>query len=342
MCVTTKLLDLAPAPLLRELTRPWAPEPGSFILVAVSGGADSTGLLHLLAALAPGRGWKLAVATLDHGLRGDAGAADRRFVEELAERLGIPCQSARRTPAPGAGLSPEEAARDVRRSFLLQAQRELGAELVACGHTADDQAETVLLRLTRGAGTRGLGAMSRWRSPFWRPLLVVRRRALCGLLETAGLPWREDETNLSRGPTRNRIRLDVLPAVESAIGPGAVPALARASRLAREDEALLDDLARREMQAIELERTGERIELERRALARLPAPLARRVVRLALAAIGSGGRRLTAVHLVSAVELARASGPGTRLDLPRGVTVTRRGDVLSIVRATNAATETRE
>ncbi len=337
MSSRTTLLDLAPSPLLRELTRPWSPPPGSLILVAASGGADSTALLHLLAALSAGRGWRVAAATLDHGLRGDAGAADRRFVERLAARLSLPCRSARcAAPAPP-GRSPEEAARDARREFLTETARELGADAVALAHTADDQAETVLFRLGRGTGTLGLGAMPRWRAPFWRPLLDVRRHSLREVLERGGLAWREDETNRSRRATRNRIRHDLLPLVESTLGPGAVRALARTARIAREDEALLSDLARRELRSIELRRSGHRIELDRRALARLPVPVARRVLRIALGTVGCPGRRLASPHLVSALELARARGPGTRLDLPDGVTVAREGPSLTIERAAAAA-----
>ncbi len=322
-----------PPALLEETCRPPAPARGDRIVVAVSGGADSVALLHLLAALAPGRGWDLLVATLDHGLRGAAGAADRAFVEELARELGLPCRSDRRDARPVRGESPEQAARRVRLGFLAEVARETGARCVALGHTMDDQAETLLDRLGRGTGTRGLAGMRRWVPPLWRPLLGVRRAALRALLEREKLPFREDETNLDPAFRRNRVRNELLPVLERVLGPGAVPALARAARLAADDEDLLEALAAEREPGIVLVREEGIAVLDRKALGALPPALGRRILRRCLEGDPAGPVRPAASHLEALLRLARADGPGTRLDLPGGWTARREAGRLLLERA---------
>ncbi len=323
----------APRAVLRELTRPFAPARGGRVLVAVSGGADSVALLHLLAALAPGRGWSLVVASLDHGLRGDAGAADVAFVAGLAGGLGIPFVAGRADAPRPRGASPEEAARDARLGFLREAASRHGAAAVALGHTADDQAETVLYRLARGAGRRGLAGMRRWAPPFWRPLLGVRRADLRDLLAAAGLPWREDPTNDSDAFARNRIRHEVLPALERAVGPGAVPALARSAALAAEDEAVLEEAARAASAVAITREDASGIELERRAVMDLPPAVSRRILRGCCERLAGTTQAVSAAHLAALLSLVRADTPGTRADLPRGLTARRQGRKLVIARS---------
>ncbi len=353
------LLLFAPPSLLHELTRPWAPEPGARVLVAVSGGGDSVALLHLLAALAPGRGWTLAVATLDHGLRGEESAADRRFVEELAASLSVPCRAGEAGPPDGNGppgptghsgppppvpaprtapppTPPSEAAlRSLRRSFLAAAADADGAACIALGHTLDDQAETVLQRLARGAGLAGARAMARWAPPFWRPLLGVRRAELRRLLEAAGHAWREDASNREPHAARNRLRLGTLPALEQALGPAAIENLARAAELARDDEELLDALAAAEEARVVTACRPDAATLDRRALAALAPALARRVVRRALTALDPE-QPGEAAHVRAVLALARADGPGTEAHLPRGLVARREGGRVILSRPPSA------
>jgi tRNA(Ile)-lysidine synthetase-like protein len=328
------VLSVTPASVLEELTRPWSPKRGDLIVVAASGGADSTALLHLLSALAPGRGWTIVVATLDHGVRGAESHADRRFVEDLSLKLGLECEARSLPPCPSAHAS-EERLRDLRLTFLLDLASSCGAAAIALAHTADDQAETVLHRLARGAGLRGLGGMSRWTPPLWRPALSLRRASLRGVLSGAGLSWREDTSNAALHASRNRIRHLVLPALERALGPKATDGLARAARLARDDELLLSRLAREAMEQIHRDRSEGRVSLDRRALSALPAALGRRVVRAALEDV-LGRRQTTASHVLDILELARANSSGTRIDLPRGATAERRRDLI-VVRAGTTA-----
>lgn len=334
------LLAHAPPSLLHELTRPWAPAPGARILVAVSGGGDSIALLHLLAGLAPGRGWTLTVATLDHGVRGDESAADRRFVEELAAALDLPCRAgeADRPAAPDgsatAAAPSESILRTLRRSFLAAAAEQDAAACIALGHTLDDQAETVLHRLARGAGLAGARAMARWAPPFWRPLLGVRREALRRLLLGAGCPWREDASNREPRAARNRLRLGVLPALEEALGPAAIENLARTAELARDDEELLEGLASKESARVVTARHAGAIALDRRALIALPPALARRVVRRAVAALDPG-QPGEAAHVRAVLALAQADRPGTEAHLPRGLVARREGGRVILSRSSS-------
>src|SRR6185436_5257565 len=210
-------VELAFLRAVRELV----PERG-VVLVAVSGGGDSVALLHLLArsALGPER---LAVGHLDHGLRRGS-AADRRFVERLAKSLGIPCISDRRSVPDlrRRDESLEEAARRVRRGFLVEAARAAGATVIASGHTLDDQAETVLMRFARGAGPTALSGMApAGPGPFVRPLLGIEREALRAWLARRKISFRRDPSNAEERFDRNRVRRLVVPVLSRALNPAA-------------------------------------------------------------------------------------------------------------------------
>ena len=192
----------------KALAAAGVPAAGDGVAVAVSGGADSLALLHALRALAGPRGWRLAVVTVDHGLR-PGSAADAAFVADHAKALGLPALVRTLGPAdlaPHRQAGPEGAARAARYGALWPAADELGCRWLATGHTLDDQAETVLLQLLRGTGPDGLAGMAVRSGRLLRPLLGARRaetRACCAAI---GLAWREDPTNAGDGPLRNRVR----------------------------------------------------------------------------------------------------------------------------------------
>jgi tRNA(Ile)-lysidine synthase len=202
--------------------------PGDRVAVAVSGGLDSVALLHLLVATAGRHRGVLSVVTVDHGTR-PGSASDADFVAGLAAALGLPL--ARTDLALGAGAS-EAACRTAR----YAAFDGLDVDRVALAHHLDDQAETVLLRLLRGAGAAGLSGMAWRRDRFVRPLLGVRRAELTEWASGRGLSWRDDPTNADPRYLRNRVRAEVLPLLES-LRHGAAPALARAAEHAAADEA---------------------------------------------------------------------------------------------------------
>jgi len=214
---------------------------GERVLVAVSGGADSVALLRLFCGIREERRLTLAAAHLDHGMRGQASEEDARFVSGLCKALGIPCiQGERDVSALAAQLKtgPEDAARQARYAFLEEARATAGARYVALAHHLEDQAETVLLRLTRGCGLAGLTGMGSSRGAYIRPLLGERRGALRDYLRRIGQQWREDETNADPAYARNFVRTRAMPALES-LNPNLAPTLAAlAGRLALDEDCL--------------------------------------------------------------------------------------------------------
>lgn len=298
-------------------------EDGATVLTAVSGGADSMALLALLHRLAPRRQLRLVVAHLDHALRRSS-AADARFVAEQAAARRLELVTARRSvrDARRKDESPEEAARRVRRAFLLEVAKEMGATHIATGHTLDDQAETILLRLARGAGPAALGGMlAAGPGPFVRPLLAIERADLRAWLKRHRVRWREDESNRSLAFDRNRVRRLVVPVLTKHLNPRAVHHLVEAAARVREDAAYLDALAAGILQGASRVEDGV-LHFDASTLRDTDHPIASRLARLALQAAGADPRRISARHVEALLALA-ASAKGT-LDLP-GLQADRRG-----------------
>jgi tRNA(Ile)-lysidine synthase len=218
------------------------------LVLAISGGPDSMALLHGAARLVETdvRRWRLTVAHVDHGLREDS-VDDARFVADAAERLALRSELVRTDVAALArrdGRSIEDAGREARYRFLQDVAPD-GA-LIATAHTADDAAETVLLNLLRGSGLAGVRGIPAQRGRIVRPLLGERRATMRALLDEAGIAYRLDPSNEDPAFLRNRVRNEVLPLLES-MRPGATDRIGQFSRLAADDEALLDELARAEL-----------------------------------------------------------------------------------------------
>jgi tRNA(Ile)-lysidine synthase len=266
---------------------------GEVVLAAVSGGADSVALLDILRVLAPPLGLALRAVHVDHGLRPES-AADAAFVTDLCRDWGIPLrvervEVAREAPgAPWDGL--EAAARRARYAAFRRAAAEAGAARVATGHTADDQAETVVMRLLEGAGPRGLGGIAPVRGAYIRPLLETRRAAVEAHLRARGVAWVEDATNREARFLRNRVRADVLPFLAARLDPEIVERLVEGAARAR---VLVADLERdaREVLARLGSREVDGIVLPARELGTLPDELGAEVLRAAAAALGDGGAR---------------------------------------------------
>lgn len=312
------------------------------VVVAVSGGPDSVALLSMLVELAPEFSQKaprdfIRVAHLDHMLRGQESAADAEFVRELARSYGLDvivrsADVAARARAARRGV--EEVARQLRYSFFLEVAREAGCDRIAVGHTMNDQAETFLMRLLRGAGSRGLGAMrpvapvcaSEGSPLLIRPLLCLRRDEVEQYCRECGLSWRVDSSNLSLDYARNRVRHQLLPLLGQ-FNPRAVEVIARAaSNLASEDEALRE-MARR---ALERARSELRGEMAYFVSEFLNQPRAIRV-RMIEEAIGRHrkGAGLTAKHFEQIEGLLREDMSGKRIELPGGLEVWREFDLLA-------------
>lgn len=272
--------------------------PGTRVLLAVSGGSDSVALLWLMKELADeGRVEIAGVAHFNHQLR-DAASSDEAFCRALAARAGhefLLGTADVRGRAKHDSVSIEDAARRERYAFLRDMAVGTGATRIATGHTRDDQAETFLLKLARGAGLTGLGGIYPSRDALIRPLLDQRRGELRGYLQRRGETWVEDETNADIANLRNRVRHVLMPQLEAAFGESVHDAIARAAALAAEDAAWLDAEAGRLFASMSNPRPGG-IGFPDVSLRALPLPLVRRLLLLAMRAV-AGGREVGSRHV---------------------------------------------
>jgi tRNA(Ile)-lysidine synthase len=256
---------------------------GETVLVAVSGGADSVALLHVLMRLAGELSLRLHVLHVDHGLRADSDR-DADFVRRLARRLDVPADVVRVTVPSGGSV--EAAARAARYEALNASARRLHAQRIAVGHTADDQAETVLMRMLAGAGVRGLAGIPPVRGRIIRPLLGVRRRDVVAMLQAAGLPWVEDPSNRDPKFLRNRIRHELLPLLSASYSPDVVAALDRIARLCRDTVGAIERVALHQLDRLAAA-ADDAIVLPHAALVELPEQVAAEVLRQGAARLGS-------------------------------------------------------
>lgn len=323
-------------------------ERDAALVVGVSGGPDSTALLHALVDLNRHAGYALSlhVAHLNHQLRGDESDADAAFVQAAAEELHIPCTVERddiHALAGPHGGSIEEIARHRRYDFFERVCVRHGhARRVAVGHHADDDAETILHRVVRGTGLRGLSGIPRRRairegSPILlvRPLLHLPRRVLLEYLAAIGAPSRSDRTNDANEPTRNRIRNVVLPLLESQVNPQVRDALLRLGQQARWVNEFLRDTVDKTFEALIIEQTDQELTLNAATLSHKSRILQAELVRRAIRALGVGERNLGFANIVAVIHLLGDSCGSRQVHLPRGVTVTRVYDRLVFSRPTD-------
>ena len=303
--------------------------PGSRVAVAVSGGPDSVCLLHVLLELAPAFAVYLSVAHLNHQLRGAESDEDERFVAALAARLDLPFYRSG-ADVRAAKDNLEQAGRRARRVFFAG----LKADRVALGHTRDDQAETVLFRLLRGSGLRGLAGIypvtagDSDRPSYVRPLIDATRAEVIEFLRGRGIPWREDSSNLDSRFARNRIRGSLLPQLARDWNPRVSESLAQLATLAHDEErwwrTYIDDLS----EGILFPRAGG-IELRASALAELPPAVGRRLIRHAISQVNGDLRGLEYDHVERVLELAAQGEGDGRLRLP-GLDVRRSFDWIRV------------
>ncbi|MGI6143459.1 MAG: tRNA lysidine(34) synthetase TilS [bacterium] len=304
--------------------------PGDRVLVAVSGGPDSSALLHILWRLRDELGLVLMVAHLDHMLRGEESYQDARHVEEMAFSLGIPAVikrvdvSAYRADHGG---SLEAAAREVRYDFFINTARESGCRKIALGHNLDDQVETVLMRFLRGSGLAGLGGIPPVRRTgevdIIRPLLEVDRAQILAYCREEGLKPRWDRTNEEPIYLRNKIRLKLLPWLEAEFNPNLRQLLAGNAHLWREENEYLDQEARKWYDRVATGTKDNMVSLNLDMLQELSPVLLRRILRRAIIAVKGDGVDLLQVHLQSAEMLVQRGRVGARLSLPGGIEIKR-------------------
>ena len=301
-------------------------EPGELVLVACSGGADSLALAAATAFVAPRAGWRAGGVVIDHRLQPDSGEV-AGWAAAVCRKLGLAPMVVRAVSVGSEG-GPEAAARDARYEGLLCEAQGSGAVAVLLGHTLEDQAETVLLRLARGSGARSLAAMAP-RSVLWRRPLLERSRAVVhasareALLSVGETPW-IDPHNADARFARVRVR-ESMDTLARALGPGIVGGLARSATLLRDDADALDEWAEREC-----DRWASDGRIEVNAVAALPRAVRTRVLRRMCIEAGSPAGDLSHDHVVAVDRMAsewRGQGPTC---LPGGITVSRAGGWVSV------------
>lgn len=320
---------------------------GKKLVVGASGGPDSTALLRCLHQLSGDFRFTLHVAHLNHDFRGAEADHDAAFVQRLADSLGLPCSIDKQDPIAyqrSRGISSfEQAAREMRYAFLAAVAVSEDASAVALGHTADDQAETVLLHLLRGSGLHGLRGMSElaewpWPEPspgplLFRPLLGAAKSDTADYCRSLGQTYRQDSGNYLWRFTRNKVRLDLMPKLSREYNPRVREALARLSRAAVQDLDFIEtELARRWPSiAVEHERA---ITLDIDSLVALHPALQRHAMRRAYAMVAGDARRLSERHLEAMLSLLHGEAGAGSTDLPRGIRARKQYGAITVARAT--------
>jgi len=316
--------------------------PGDCVVLAVSGGPDSTAMLHLLAKLSSRWQLKLHVAHMDHGFRGEESRREAEWVAALAEQLGLDC-TVKHADVPSmaaeCGGNAQDLAREVRYEFLLDTARRVGASVIALGHHADDQAETILMKLIRGASLSGLSGMSPMSTrdgvKLVRPLLRIYKEEIEAYLHEHGYEYCVDSSNLTRKYARNRLRLDVLPLLKG-FNPELAGTLNRMADILRDEDRFLhrlaEDEAKRLFRCFEGGYAGSR---ER--FLELDVALQRRVIKLILSYLCANQEQAESIHIEQVREAIRqTASPSVTLDLP-GVTFKREYDDLRFVAGTRTS-----
>ncbi|MDD2899617.1 MAG: tRNA lysidine(34) synthetase TilS [Desulfuromonadaceae bacterium] len=308
--------------------------PGDTLIVGLSGGADSIALLDLLSRL-PEYNLRLIAVHLNHCLRGAESDADEEFSRGAALRYGIPFESVRKDVKKHAEerhLNLEDAGRLARIDLFEEISRKYGAAAVALAHHADDQAETVLMRLLRGAGMTGLSGMSYRNSRgYIRPLLDISRSDIERYLRECGLSWREDASNGDTIYLRNRIRHQLLPLLEE-YNPAIRARLAATATIIRGDEGLLQTLT--EQAFTDLCRVGESVVTCSVAyISRFDRALQSRVIRHAFKQLTGTLEKFSQRHVDAVCEIINSGRPNVWITLPHGVEVVKEYDTLKWVRS---------
>ena len=312
-------------------------QPGDRVAIACSGGADSVALLRILVDLRDELGVVLSVAHFHHQIRGAQADEDQQFVQELAARLQMECHcGSGNVPSYAAAqkISLETAARDLRHRWFAELIKQKNLDKIATAHTLDDQAETVLMRMIRGTGVRGLAGIAPAQKMKYlvRPLLTTSRAEIEAYLKGVGQPWREDASNLDAGHTRNRVRHALLPLLEREFNPAIRQTLANLAELAQaEDEYWnneLSSLLPRLIHEGKPSRSGRSssgesrnvLALDLSALRALPLALRRQAIHGTVQRLGVS---LEFKHIQQLTEVIEQAKPGKKMALPGDLVATR-------------------
>ena len=305
-------------------------DKGDTVLVGVSGGMDSIALLHCLYLMKDVLGLELVVCHLNHGLRGSESGRDYDFVKGVAKKLGLRFYG--KTLRPGElkkkkGVSPQVAARGARLSFFESAAGRFRARRAALGHTMDDQAETVLMRLVKGSALGGLSGIPPVRGIYIRPLIGVKREEVARFIGDEGLDYVVDSTNLRTDYLRNDVRINLMPFIVKRYNPAAIETLAHTADTLRHDDDFIEGIAAFLGAVIKITKT--RVEMDRARLLDLHTALGSRVF---LKAAEILGRRADVYgpHVDSFLDMVRGSNPSASIDLPGSLYLAREYDLVTL------------
>jgi tRNA(Ile)-lysidine synthase len=300
---------------------------GDAVLVGVSGGPDSVALVHILRALAPKYGLKLAIAHLNHGLRQNASDSDQAFVTALAEKFQMPLYAEKqdvRHYKKSRHLSVEEAARQVRYRFYHRSASEFGYDKIALGHHADDNAEQVLMAMLRGSGPLGLAGIPPVRADhIIRPLINLRRSELLDYLASQNLDYVEDSSNRDLRLLRNKIRSRLIPELQAEYNPKCVDSLNRMATILLAEEKWIDDHILQIFKDAVVRDDPHRLGLRLDRLKQEPIAAQRRLIRKAFLHVKGNLRRITFTHIEAVLKLVQQGTAGNMLNLPDHICVGR-------------------
>jgi len=302
---------------------------GDTVLIALSGGADSVCLARVLLALGERLHIRLAAAHYNHQLRGEASGRDEAFVRQFCSAFDLPLTVGSGDVAGAvrqSGCGMEETAREMRYAFLTATAQTMGADKIATGHNADDNVETVLLHLIRGAGLRGLAGIPPSRGQIVRPILALERREVEAYLAELGQGFVEDATNCDTALRRNALRHQVLPILKG-LNPNLAEGVLRQSELLRQDSRFLDEVAEEAFgeQNSPPEEGNGAVCLPIKNLTALAPAIASRVVALAIRAAGG---EADAVHVRQVLDIAASGDPSAETKVRGDITVRREYDQL--------------
>lgn len=311
---------------------------GDAVLAAVSGGADSIALLHILLKYSPEFDLRLGIAHVNHGLRGAQSDRDAEFVECVAKNLNLPCFS-KKTDVKEFSihhkLSTEEAGRILRHKFLNETAREHGFDKIALGHQKDDMAETVLINILRGSGPQGISGIPPKRDMFIRPLINISRSDIEYFLQSENIAHISDSSNMDPQFLRNRIRHSLIPLLASEYNSEIVANLSRTAEIIRDEQTWLDSVIDPLFQEIQLPGDNSNIRLLIPELKKIPTAAARRIIRKAVFKVKGNLHGVGFMHMDAILELINSENKTFQLDFPGPVRIKCKNDTLEIVRRKN-------
>ena len=311
-------------------------QAGDTLLVAVSGGPDSVALVHILLALAPKFSFQIAMAHLNHCLRGDESERDETFVVSLAEQLELPLHVERqdvRRYQKSRHLSLEAAARQVRYGFYHTVAAKFGYEKIALGHHSDDNAELILMYLLRGSGPLGLSGIPPVRDhKIVRPLIDIRRTEIMDYIAVKGLDYVEDSSNRDSQYLRNKVRNRLIPELKTEYNPKLVVSLNRLASIIDAEERWIESLIQPIFEKVIVYEKRDRIGFDISKLNQQTIAVRRRLIRKAILKVKGNLRRMAFTHVEAALKLAQKGPDLGVLDLPDQIRISRQNDVLIMSR----------